>query len=211
MWLRSMQRGFLFVAHAAGEVRVVQALIAGGFRHIFQDTELLLDHLLAVPGHLLHPRQDVVLDVLALLGSQISPGTFFFAKVGALCGTHAVPLIELLADFGLLIGRKILKCFAVLQNIVALFGTQRTHLIHPGPGAPDAQLLPAGKSRTAVITGASIVRKVRLRDPIRTRRVIVGGISNLMADDCVFWWGGLLLPLRGLPCEGDAMRLGRRR
>jgi hypothetical protein len=138
-----LQRRFLFVAHTPGEIGIVEPLIARRLWHIFQDAELLLDHLLAVPGHLLHTWQNVALDVFALLGSQISPGVFFFAEVGALRRAHAVPLIELLADFGLLIRRKILKGLAVLQDIVALLRTQRAHLVHPGPRRSHPKLLPA--------------------------------------------------------------------
>jgi hypothetical protein len=136
-----LESGAFFIAHAAGEIRISQALVAGGFGHILQDTELLANHLLAVPGHLLHTGQDFAFDVIALLGSEAAPGIFFFAKVGALRGGHAIPLIELLANFALFVGREILERPAILKNLVALTRAEGTHLVNPRASSTDAHLL----------------------------------------------------------------------
>ena len=63
-----MQRGPLLVAHPASEVGIVESLVARRFRHVLQHAELLLHHLLAVPRHLPPTRQDIILDVIALVG-----------------------------------------------------------------------------------------------------------------------------------------------
>lgn len=136
-----LQGGFFLLGHALGEIRISEALVACGLRHILQDTEFLLDHLLAVPGHLLHFRQHIIFDVVALLRSQIAPSLFLVVQIGALGRRHVIPLIELLANLGLLIGRQILKRSAVLQNAFALCGCHRTHLVNPGTSCSHAQLL----------------------------------------------------------------------
>ncbi len=82
--------------------------------------------------------------MVALLGSQISPGAFFSSEVRTLRGRHMVPLIELLPDFCLLVRREILKSLTILQNIVPLLRAQRAHLIHPRPRRSHAQLLALG-------------------------------------------------------------------
>ncbi len=131
----------LFIAHAAGKVGIVESLVASGFGHVFEHAQFLANHLLAVPGHLLHLGQNFIFDVIALLGSQISPGIFFFAEVGTLYRGHAIPLIELLANLILLVGRKALKRLTLLQDTVALLWAERAHLVHPGSSSAHAHFL----------------------------------------------------------------------
>lgn len=114
------QHGLLVITHAPREVRIVQALIPRGLRHMLQDTELLLDNLLAIPRRLPPLGKHVVLDVLLLFWREVSPDLFLLTQIGLLIRRHAIPLAELLADLGLLIRREILKCFAVLQDLFAL-------------------------------------------------------------------------------------------
>jgi len=61
------QRRPVFVAHAPGEVRVIQPLVARGLWHILQYTQPLLNRLPAVRRHLLPLRQYFIADVVALL------------------------------------------------------------------------------------------------------------------------------------------------
>jgi len=61
------QRRPVFVAHAPGEVRVIQPLVARGLWHILQYTQPLLNRLSAVRRHLLPLRQYFIADVVALL------------------------------------------------------------------------------------------------------------------------------------------------
>lgn len=117
-----LQCGALFAAEAAGEIRIVQALDACGFRHVLQYSQLLLHHLLTIPRHLAPPGQDIVLDVVALTRRQVAPRIFFLAQVRLLPRRHVIPLIELLANPALLVGRKILKRLAVLKHAIALLG-----------------------------------------------------------------------------------------
>jgi len=115
-----VKNGFFLVTHSTGEVRIIEALIASRFRHILENAQLLIDQLLPIPRHLPHLREHIVLDVIALLRSQIAPGLLLGAQIGALVGIHVIPLIELLPDLRLLIRREILKRAAVLQNALAL-------------------------------------------------------------------------------------------
>src|SRR5258707_12200557 len=115
-----LQSGTFFVAEAAVEIRIVQALIAGRLRHILQHTQLLLDYLLAIPRHLAPPGQYVVFDVLALLWRQAAPSAFLLLQISFLRRIHVVPLAELLANPALLIGRETLERLAVLQDTLAL-------------------------------------------------------------------------------------------
>lgn len=125
-----MQHGAVFIAHAAREVRISQAAVARGLRHVLQHAELLLNDLLALPGNLPPPRHYVVLNVVALLRPQVAPGIFLVAEIGALLRAHAVPLIELITNAVLLLRRKILKRSAVLQHAIALRRRQVAHAIH---------------------------------------------------------------------------------
>src|SRR5262249_4426722 len=115
-----MQRGSFLVAHAAREVRIIEALIAGRLRHVLQDAEFLVDDLLALPGHLAHSWQNVISDVVALIRRKPPPSSFVFAKRCLLLWGHVIPLVKLLTDLGLLVRRKILERLAVLQDTVAL-------------------------------------------------------------------------------------------
>ncbi len=67
------QRGFIFLAHAPREIRIIQMLIARRLRHILQHAQSLLDRPLAVWRHLLPLWQDTSLDVLALFRRQPVP------------------------------------------------------------------------------------------------------------------------------------------
>jgi hypothetical protein len=175
------QRGLLFIAQAACEIRVVQALIARGFRHVLQDAELLLDDLLAIPGHLAPAGQNIALDVLALLRSEVAPGGFFLAQVGLLRGRHAIPLIELLANLTLLVRRQILKGMAVLQNVLPLLRRKIAHLVYPGTRGAYSELL----ARRGIVDGRRAVARavgmvalvieilVRMRNGVRIRRRVI--------------------------------------
>ena len=115
-----MQHSSFLVSHPTSEVRIIQALITRGLRHILQDAEFLFHHLLAVPRHLAPTRKYVILDVVTLFRRQISPSLLALAKVGALLRRHVIPLIELLPNLVLLIRGKILERAAVLQHAFAL-------------------------------------------------------------------------------------------
>ena len=67
------QRGFIFFAHAAREVWIIQVLVAGAFRHIFQYRQTILNGAFAVRRHLLPPGEHVILDVVALCGRHFLP------------------------------------------------------------------------------------------------------------------------------------------
>lgn len=136
-----LQGGSFFLGHPLGEVGIGEALIACGFRHILQNAELLLDHLLAVPRHLAHLRQNVVFDMIALLGSQFPPSLFPLPQIVLLRGGHVIPLAKLLANLVLLVGREILERFAILQNAIPLRRRHRAHLIDPRTGRAGPNLL----------------------------------------------------------------------
>src|SRR5260370_38379900 len=67
------QRGFVFLAHAPREIRIIQMLIARRLRHVLEHAQSLLDRPLAVRRQLPPPRQDILLNVLALLRSKSAP------------------------------------------------------------------------------------------------------------------------------------------
>ena len=173
-----LESGLFVVGHAAREIRIGETLIARRFRHVLQDAELLLDHLLAVPGHLAHLGQHIVFDVVALRRSQLAPGIFALTEFVLLRGRHAVPLIELLTNFGLLVGRKILERFAALQNAFAIRGRQRAHGIHPRPWRTDTELLALVQLGSAAVI-AGMIGAVEIRLRIR-RPALIG-----MADVCL--------------------------
>ena len=119
-----------------------EALIACGFRHVLEHAQFLLQDLLTVPRHLAPFRKHVILDVIAL--SRASSGSrlpLSNASLALLRG-HVVPLIELLADFVLLIRRKILEGAAVLQDALALCRRQIAHGVDPRACRTHAKLLP---------------------------------------------------------------------
>jgi len=64
-----------------------------------------------------------------------------------------IPLVELLANSALLVGREILKRFAVLEHALALLRRKITHLVHPGTRRAHPKLL----ARCGSIIGASAI------------------------------------------------------
>ena len=136
-----LQGRLFFVGHALREVGISKALIACGFWHILKDTKFLFDHLLTVPGHLAHFRQNIVLDVIALLWRQFPPGLFSLTQIALLRGGHVIPLTKLLANLVLLVGREILERFTVLQYAIPLRWRHRAHLIDPRARGSNPNLL----------------------------------------------------------------------
>src|SRR5260221_14417454 len=124
--------------------------------------------------------------MVALSRRQVAPGIFLLTQVRLLRRIHAIPLIELLANPALLIGRKILKRPAVLQPTVALLRRQITHLVHPGTRRSYTKLLARRRhitctraiSLSVVVTRSVIKIVVRplilprliIRSPIRVGR-----------------------------------------
>ena len=68
-----VQHRFIFFAHTAREVRIIQVLVARGFRHVFQHVQPASNGPLPVRRQLLPSRQDIVLDVIPLLRRQSAP------------------------------------------------------------------------------------------------------------------------------------------
>jgi len=145
-----VEHGTVLVRHAAGEIRIAETAIARGLRHVLQDAELLLDGLLALPGHLAPTGQHIGLDVVTLFGSQAAPGIFFFAQIGALLRGHTVPLAELIADSILLFGRQVLKSLTASQNALALLRSEVAHLVDERACSPSAKLLARNQSGATI-------------------------------------------------------------
>ena len=82
--------GFIFLAHAPREVRIVQMLIARRLRHILQHREPVLDRSLAIRRQLLPPGQHIVLHVRLLLRSHTLPDFGAPAHVVLLRGRELV-------------------------------------------------------------------------------------------------------------------------
>ncbi len=115
-----VKNGLFVFGHASGEVGVAEALVARRLRHVSKHAQLLINHLLAVPRHLPHFGEYVVLDVITLFRRQTAPSLLFLTQIRALGGCHVVPLVELLADLVLLIWREVLESRAVLQHAITL-------------------------------------------------------------------------------------------
>jgi hypothetical protein len=64
---------FIFLAHAARKIRIVQMLISRGFRHIFQHAKAVLNGALTIRRHLTPSWQNVVADVCLLCWRQFLP------------------------------------------------------------------------------------------------------------------------------------------
>jgi hypothetical protein len=181
-----VQHGLFVVAHAAGEVRIIQALIARRFRHVLQHAELLFHDLLTVPGHLAPLWQNVVLNMVALVGSQVAPGLLVLAEAGLLLRRHVIPLTKLLANLALLVRREVLKGVAVLQNAFALLWAEIAHGVHPRTRRAYAHLLAVVQTRAlSIVPGTvliieivlcrrTIVPRIRIRRAILVRRRTVG-------------------------------------
>src|SRR5262249_5473171 len=128
-----VEHGAVFIAHAVRKIGISEAAVTRGLRHILQDAQLLLNRLLTLPRELAPLRQYVVLDVIALLRSQVTPGVFFLAKIRTLLRVHAIPLVELVADAILLLGREILKRPTALELPLALLRGHVAHLVDERP------------------------------------------------------------------------------
>jgi hypothetical protein len=97
------KRGFIFLAHAAREVRIAQMLIARRLRHILQHRQPVLDRPLPVRRHLLPPGEHLILDVRLLLLS------------------HALPHFGAPPHVVLLLRRQLFEASLILLQPLALF------------------------------------------------------------------------------------------
>ena len=167
-----MQSRLVFVAHSARKVRIAQAPVARGLRHILQHAKLLLNRLLALPRNLSPLRQHIILNMLALLRRHPAPGIFFRAQICPLLPIQAVPLIELLPDAALLLWSKVLKCSAVLQHTVALLRCQFTHAVHKGTRRVHSGLLSGPQCCSWPVFVGPVAEIVRIAEIIRTCRSI---------------------------------------
>lgn len=172
------EHGPLVVGHTVSEIGIIEALIARGFRHVLQDAKLLLQHLLAIPGHLAPLGKHIVLDVVALARSEFSPSLLILAQAIALLRVHVIPLIELLTNAVLFVEGKALEGAAALQHTLALRGRQVAHGVDPRPRSTNAELLPLIQIANVAIGPIVIARlrsNVRLCAVVRVRRMILVG------------------------------------
>ena len=84
---------FIFVAHSAREIRIVQVLITRRLRHVLQHIEPASNRSLPVRRKLLPFRQDVVLDVISLLRRKFLPRLRTVAHLLLLLGRKPVELL----------------------------------------------------------------------------------------------------------------------
>ena len=166
------EHGLFVVAHPAREVRIAESLITRGFRHILQDAQLLLHHLLAIPRHLAPLRKHIVLDVVALLRCQVTPSLFVAAQACLLLRRHVIPLTELLANLVLFVRREALERMAVLQDALTLLRAKVAHGIDPGTSRACAGLLAVvqiwalsvvARPVQIVVAGAVLIIEIILR------------------------------------------------
>src|SRR5258707_8316915 len=75
------QHGFVFFAHAAREIRIIQMLVARRLRHVLQHAQSLPDRLLLVGGQLPPLREQVILDMPLLFRRQLSPLSLTIANL----------------------------------------------------------------------------------------------------------------------------------
>jgi hypothetical protein len=105
------QGGAIFVSHAAGKVWIVEVTVARVLGHVLQNTEALLNGFLALRRHVAPGRQNIVLDVIALLRS------------------HLLPDAATLAHILLLLRRQLAEALAILQDALAVFGAKALLLV----------------------------------------------------------------------------------
>jgi hypothetical protein len=105
------QGSAIFVAHAAGKVRIVEVAVTRVFRHVAENAEALLDGFLTLRRHVAPRRQNIILDVIALLRGHLLP--------------HAAAVTHIL----LLLGSQLAESLAILQNALAVFGAEALLLI----------------------------------------------------------------------------------
>jgi hypothetical protein len=67
------ESGLILFTHPSGKIRVIQSLILGGFRHVLQNLQSLINRLSSLNRHLFPFWQDVVSDVRLLPWSQALP------------------------------------------------------------------------------------------------------------------------------------------
>lgn len=105
------QSGAIFIAHSASEVWIGEMLVASPLWHVLQNTEALLDGLLARRRQIAPHGQHLVPDVIALLRRHLLP--------------HPAPF----AHFLLLLRGQLLEALAVLQDALPFFRTQALLLV----------------------------------------------------------------------------------
>src|ERR1700691_1749929 len=96
-----------------------------------QRMQTSIDHLAAIGRHLLPPRQNFSLKVLALLGREPFEHLLAFADRAALGGRKAIPLLQVLANLLLALSWQTLKALIVLHEALLLLRRHVSDLLHP--------------------------------------------------------------------------------
>src|SRR5450432_983785 len=105
------QGGAIFVGHAAGKVWIVEVAVARVLWHVLENAEALLDGFLALRRHVSPRRQNVILDVIALLRGHLLPDAAAFAHIL------------------LLLRRQLAEALPILQHALAVFGAEALLLV----------------------------------------------------------------------------------
>ena len=157
------QGGAIFVAHAAGKVGIAEMAIARVLGHVLENAEALLDGFLALRRHVAPCRQNVILDVIALLRS------------------HLLPDVGARAHILLLLGRELAEALAILQHALAFFGAQTMLLIAIASviifcaAGILAGRRAVGIHRAAIRVGAIEIRTIGLRSGLHLNGRNLGG------------------------------------
>jgi hypothetical protein len=126
------QHAFIFFAHAPSEIRVIQMLVSRGLRHILQYTQPLLNRPLPIRRKLLPLRQDIALNVVALLGRQLTPIGSGLSHLLLLSRWQLLKVLVVLQNFLLLLpwqtveslGRRIRRRWSIRVRIRRTAGTR---------------------------------------------------------------------------------------
>jgi hypothetical protein len=103
------QRCPVFIAHASGEIRIVQPLISRGLRHILQHAQPLLNRVPAVRRQLLPSRQHIVSHVSTLLWRHAIPYPRAIAHILLLARAKPVKSLFVLNHSSLILLAQIVK------------------------------------------------------------------------------------------------------
>ena len=122
------QHGLVFGAQTAHELRAIQTLLAGCVGHVLQNAQAPRDGLFAIRRQLPPLGQNVVADVLSLLGGHLLPDSSVLADLILLLRAEPVPLLQARPDLLLLFRGHALEALVIPQEALLRLGR---HALQP--------------------------------------------------------------------------------
>ena len=125
------QHGLLARAKPLHEPGIIKSGLSLGRIHPLQDSQAAIDQLLSILWHLLPFRHENISNVNALLRRQFFQQSFAVPNRISLGRRKPVPILEIVANLRLPLGRQALKLLVVAHEPFLLFRRHVLQIFHP--------------------------------------------------------------------------------